>query len=284
MDVMSPTVVPSENPDKRIVEEIEDGMAKYMAWLYSSPYSRVEDGKEFLRLTTDVPDPFSNFLLRLRFSGQDVEPRMDNMMEFFKARNLPTSCWIGPCCTPSSLGEQLTSHGFVRHQELESFGMTIDLDKLNENLPVPEALTVTRVADDDGMRLYLSPFEEGFEFPKAVASQWGMMDASHGYDDSLPRVNYVATVEGVPVSCTTLFKTDTSAGIYCVATVKGMRRKGAATALITKALKDAKDEGYRMGLLTAKAMGASVYRRIGFVDQPCRFEWYTWQPGGGTRI
>ena len=279
---MSSSGISSANEEKRIVDEIENHMAKYMAWLYSSPYSRVEDEREFLRLTTDVADPLCNFLLRLRFAEHDVESRMDAMMEFFKSRGLPTSCWIGPCCTPSRVGEQLVSHGFAHHQDLESIGMTIDLDQLNEDLPVPEGLTFTRVTDDAGMRQYLVPFEEGFEFPKAVASQWGRMDASHGFDAGLPRINYLATVKGAPVSCTTLFKTSTWAGIYCVATINEMRRKGAATALIVQALRDARDEGYRVGLLQGKAMGASVYRRIGFVDQPCKFSWYTWQPHSAT--
>jgi len=280
---MSSSVSTSTDAEKGIVEEIESHMGKYMSWLYSSPYSRVEDEKEFLRLTSNVPNPFCNFLFRLRFSEEDIESRMEDMMRFFESRSLPTSCWVGPCCGPASLGKHLVSHGFILHKNLESMGMTIDLEALNEDLPVPEGLSVKRVEDDNDMRLYLSPFERGFEFPKDIAAHWGMMDASHGFDASLPRVNYVALINGVPASCTALFKTTKVAGIYCVATAPEMRRKGAATALIVKALRDARDEGLGMGLLQAKAMGASVYRRLGFVDRPCKFDWYTWQPSGAAQ-
>ena len=280
---MSSSFLAKEGPAKSLAEEIESHMGKYMAWMFRSPHSEVADEKEFLRVTSDVPNPFCNFLFRLRFTEQDVESRMGDMMRFFESRSLPTSCWIGPCCGPASLGRHLVSHGFVLHNDLESMGMTIDLDNLNEDLPVPEDLVIKRVANDDDMRQYQVAFREGFEFPEAVASCWGRIDASHGFGANLPRVEYVALIDGAPVSCTTLFKTPTVAGIYCVATVSGMRRKGAATGLIVNALREAKREGYKLGLLQAKAMGTSVYRRIGFVDQPCKFDWYTWEPPAATQ-
>lgn len=266
-----------------MAEEIEEGMGKYMAWVFRSPHSEVADEKEFLRVTSDVPDPFCNFLLRLHFDERNIESRMKDMMRFFESRQLPTSCWIGPCSGPPTLGKYLAAQGFVLHKNLESTGMTIDLDSMNEDLPMPEDIVIKRVANEDDFRQHLAAFKDGFEFPEASASCWGRMNVSHGFDASLPRVDYVATIDGVPASCTTLFKTPTAAGIYCVATVKPMRRRGAATALIITALRDAKREGYKLGLLTAKAMSASVYRRIGFVDQPYRFDWYTWQPANHPR-
>jgi GNAT superfamily N-acetyltransferase len=255
---------------------IENHLGGYIAWLFSSPYSRVENEPEFMRTTSDIPHPMCNYVCHSRFSAREVGARVDKMMDFFKSRKLPISWLVGPSCRPSNLAKVLVSRGFVL--DVEVVGMTIDLRHFNEDLPIPESLAIKRVENDNDMRQYLKPLGEGFGFPEFVTSGWGRMDSSHGFGLKLPRVDYVAAMEGKPVSCTTLFKTRDAAGIYCVATVAEMRRKGAATALIITALREARDEGYRMGLLQAKTTAAGVYRRIGFVDQPCKIGWYVWHP------
>jgi len=277
---MSSSCAANQDTARNLIGTIEENMMSYWSWVYSSPISRVENEPEFLRLSSDVPHPMCNYVFRSRFPSQDVGTRIEEVMGYFKSRNLPMSWIVGPCCQPPNLGEQLASHGLVL--ETEVVGMMIDLKKLNEDLPATEGVTIKKVANDEDMQQYLKPFGIGFEFPEAVVTNWGRMDSHHGFGSGLPRVNYVALMSGEPVSCTAMFKTADSAGIYCVATVPGMRRKGAATALIVNALREARDDGYKNAVLQAKAMGASVYRKIGFVDQPCRLSWYVWQPPSAT--
>lgn len=261
-----------------ISEMIEKHMASCFSWVFSSPHSRVEDKPEFLRLTSGVPHPMSNFVFRSRFPSQEVGAKIEETIGLFKSENLPVTWLVGPCCKPDDIGQHLVSHGLA--WEVDVGGMTIDLSVMKEDMPVPEGLTVKRVRNKSDMEQFLIPFGKGFEFPDIVVDGWRKMDSSHGFGKGLPRINYVGLMDGVPVSCATLFKALDMAGIYCVATVPEMRRKGAATALIINALREARDEGYKSGLLQAKAMGASVYRKIGFVDQPCKIGWYVWQPSG----
>jgi len=270
-----PNKMPSESR-KDISETIENHMMTCFSWLYSSPHSRVDDSPEFLRLTNDVPHPMSNFVGRTRFPSHEVGAKVDEVLGYFKSKSLPMTWFVGPCCRPADIGQHLVSRGLV--WEVDVGGMTIDLSKMNEDLPVPEELTMKRVRSKADLEQYLIPFGKGFEFPDIVVDGWRRMDSSHGFGKRLPRVNYVGLMSGVPASCATMFKAFDMAGIYCVATVPEMRRKGVATALIVNALREARDEGYKTGLLQAKAMGASVYRRIGFVDQPCRISWYVWSP------
>ena len=276
MDAMLSNCSATQDSTKNLVEIIENSMMSYWSWIYSSPISRVEDEPEFLRLSCDIQHPMCNYVFRSRFPAQEIDARIEEMIDFFRSRSLPMSWMAGPCCQPSNIGEQLASHGLVLESEV--VGMTIDLRNLKEDLPTAEDLTIKRVANEGDLQQYLRPFGIGFEFPDAVVTGWGRMNASHGFGAQLPRTDYVALMNNEPVSCTSLFKTPDAAGIYCVATVPGMRRKGAATALIINALREARDEGYKLGLLQAKAMGAGVYRKIGFVDQPCKIGWYVWQP------
>jgi GNAT superfamily N-acetyltransferase len=269
---------PAREPESSegISEMIEKHMASCFSWVFSSPHSRVEDRPEFVRLTSGVHHPMGNFVFRSRFAPQEVGARIDEVLGLFRSENLPVTWLVGPCCRPENLGQHLVSHGLV--WDVDVGGMTIDLSVMNEDLPVPEGLTVKRVRNKSDMEQYLVPLAKGFEFPDVVVDAWRKMDSSHGFGKGLPRINYVGLMNGVPVSCTTLFKAFDQAGIYCVATLPEMRRKGVASALIVRALQEARDEGYESGLLQAKAMGASVYRKIGFVDQPCKISWYVWQP------
>jgi GNAT superfamily N-acetyltransferase len=266
----------SPRSSKDISEMIENHMQTCFSWVFSSPHSRVEDRPEFLRLTSDVPHPMSNFVFRARFPSQEVGVKIDEMIGFFKSKNLPVTWLVGPSCKPADIGQHLVSHGLA--WEVDVGGMTIDLSVMNEDLAVPEDLTIKRVESKVDMEQYLIPFGRGFEFPDIVVDGWRRMDSSHGFGKRLPRTNYVGLMNGAPVSCATLFKASDMAGVYCVATVPEMRRKGAATALIVNALREARDEGFEAGLLQAKAMGAGVYRKIGFVDRPCKISWYVWSP------
>ena len=280
MDAMSSSCPISEDPTRNLVKVIENHMMSYWSWIYSSPISRVEDEPEFLRLSCDVPHPMCNYVFRSRFPAPEVDSRIEEMIDFFRSRGLPMSWMAGPCCQPSDLGERLTSHGLALESEV--VGMTIDLRNLKEDLPTAHDLTIKRVANEVDSQQYLRPFGIGFEFPDSVVTAWGRMNASHGFGAQLPRYDYVAMMDNEPISCASMFKTPDAAGIYCVATVPGVRRRGAATALIVNALREARDEGYKLGLLQAKAMGAGVYRKIGFVDQPCKIGWYVWQLPGAT--
>jgi predicted acetyltransferase len=73
------------------------------------------------------------------------------------------------------------------------------------------------------------------------------------------------------------------AGIYHVSAIPEARRRGIGTAMVLETLRAVRAEGYRVGVLTAAAPGASVYRRIGFVDY-CLFGVYHWLEGAAPPV
>lgn len=117
---------------------------------------------------------------------------------------------------------------------------------------------------DDGVRLeaFRDVGARGFEMPReiidALTDEW-MLD-----DPSI--VLLLGTVDSVPVSGALVSVTGTTAGIYNVATPPEHRRRGYGEALTWAAVREGARLGCDHSALQASELGASVYRRMGYVD------------------
>jgi GNAT superfamily N-acetyltransferase len=84
---------------------------------------------------------------------------------------------------------------------------------------------------------------------------------------------YLARVDGVPVGGSLMLMGEAVAGLFAVGTVPEARRHGVGAAITDSPMREAREHGYRYGILSASVMGESVYRRLGFVEY-CRLETY----------
>jgi len=74
----------------------------------------------------------------------------------------------------------------------------------------------------------------------------------------------VARVDGAPVACAMVLHTGRTAGIYWVATTPAARNRGLGTLVTATVARQAFDQGARTVVLQATALGAPVYRKLGF--------------------
>jgi predicted acetyltransferase len=86
---------------------------------------------------------------------------------------------------------------------------------------------------------------------------------------------YLGLLDGKPVATSLYYLGEGIAGIYFVATLSEARNQGIGYAITQKSLLDARELGYRVGILQASSMGKPVYLKLGFKEYS-RIGSYSW--------
>jgi GNAT superfamily N-acetyltransferase len=97
-----------------------------------------------------------------------------------------------------------------------------------------------------------------------------------GFDPDL-LVNVLATLDGEPVACGSLWITGETAGVYNVAVLDEARHRGVGYAVTSALLDEARARGCTESVLQATGLGQPVYERLGYVEV-CRVPQYVWLP------
>ena len=95
--------------------------------------------------------------------------------------------------------------------------------------------------------------------------------------DSTKIKNYMGFENGRLVAVSTLLISGGVAGIYNVGTLPAARHRGFGRAITMTPLLDARDLGYRVGVLQSSNMGFGLYSKLGFREY-CKFGRYLWLP------
>jgi GNAT superfamily N-acetyltransferase len=234
------------------------------------PQAVFEETENQRRWWTPVPMAFIfNAVLSTQPVRGDETRHILETIEFFQARGRRSfSWWLAPELEESDWGRQLEIHGFAL--ENDPPGMAVELNQLPDRLPVPAGFKISRVGDAESMQIWLKTFLAGYELPPEfeVPCLEMMLATLHG-----PWMSYLATVHDQPVAASSVLYTAGVAGIMNVATLKDWRGRGLGAAVTLLPLLDAREQGYRVGVLEASEMGYPVYQRMGF-KEICRMKQY----------
>ena len=247
------------------------------AYFGPSPQVELYDGLDMIRVISGIPHPMFNHVMRAKLAPDDIDGQIAETLAHFKARQLPLLWWIGPATRPTNLGEYLEAHGLTHTSD--SPGMAADLQALNENLPIPSGLTIKCVGDVQTLILWLRPFSVGFEFPDFATKAWFNITAAIGLGPQVLVRHYVGLLKGEPVASSSLVLGAGVTGIYNIATVPEARRQGIGAVMTLVPLREARDLGYRIGILQSSQMAVGVYHRLGFQEY-CTIKLYVWAGEG----
>jgi len=257
---------------KLVIEAIEKLWFKQFAFWGSAPGREVYEDQYLKRVTLFAPEraPF-NCVHLARLTPENVQMKIDETVEYFKSRKLPMQWSTGPSTRPIDLGEHLQAHGFIKVSDTP--GMAVELESMNEDFPEPPGFTIKLVKDTETLKDWIQAATEGFSLKQSTSELLFDIESKLGFSEHLPRRSYVGYLNGKPVSNSLLLMTSGVAGLFAVSTIQDARRRGIGTLISLAPLKEARESGYKVGVVHSSQMGYGVYRKLGFQDY-CKIGMY----------
>lgn len=214
-------------------------------------------------------NPMFNGAWRTRLPAEDAEAMIDETLAWFDERNASAFYWwTDPQTQPADLAERLLERGFDGSIEGEP-GMVADLDALDRDVRTPSGMTIERVVEQDALEDWCDVFTASYELPEEQGRAWYVATLQAGLGTA-PWKMYVGYLRGRAVATSLLFHGAGVAGVYGVGTLPTERGKGIGTAITSRPLLDARQQGYRYAVLFPSRRGYSVYRRLGFREVASR--------------
>jgi ribosomal protein S18 acetylase RimI-like enzyme len=226
------------------------------------PDVQVHEGIEMIRvMSPGIPNWLTNAVFRCRLSPDKLDAAIAATNEYFSSEGVTPHWRLCPGDSPTDLEAHLIRQG-LSLEEVEP-AMAIDLENLNLDGRTPEGFVIERVADAATLKernVVISKVGAG----RSLGTLLMELFIAYGFESDSAWQHYIGVLNGKPVSCASVFYATGVAGIYMVETVAEARRQGIGSAITLQALLDARERGYRVGLLQSSEMGYEVYRRLGF--------------------
>ncbi len=247
--------------DQALVTAIRANLCDFFRHLSRrDPEEHFENGS-FTRWYSPLPHPWFNGILCSNPPAEGDESFIMDSIQYFREKEVGVfTWWLEPHVQASDWKSALSKHGFGFADDTP--GMAVDLREMNESTPSIDGFEIRDVRDEESMRTWANVFIQGYGLPPDWESLTFDLWLSLGLD--LPLSNYLGYWNGEPVSTSSLFLGGGAAGIYCVSTVPEARGKGIGAALTLRPLVEAREMGYRVGVLQSSEMGFGVYKRLGF--------------------
>jgi ribosomal protein S18 acetylase RimI-like enzyme len=229
----------------------------------------IYDGPDMLWFITGISHRLMNGIAGARLAPGEMDAAIAETVTRFKSSGAPFIWWTGPFSQPDDLGAHLAAHGLTLAAEMP--GMAVELDALDQSFTGPSDLKIERVRDMKLLRVWADDLAW---MPAPGREALVELTVALGLDDNSPLRHYVGFVNGRIVSHATLLLGAGVAGIYNVGTMREARRQGIGAAMTLTPLLEAREMGYRAGVLQSSEMGYNVYRRLGFREY-CKIGLYT---------
>jgi hypothetical protein len=194
-------------------------------------------------------------IFRTDFENLNTEDEIIAVKKLIQEGKAPNGWTVGPLTIPKNLGSILEKAGFsnVFHQA----GMALELEDIINQNETENRLDIEIVEDKKDLKQWIG----------IVSTVFGIKVDFELLDYLLLELEarfYIGNFEGKPISSLMLYLSSGVAGLHAVSTLQEYRDQGFGLAISIKALLDAYQIGYKVGVLQASAPGERVYRKLGF--------------------
>jgi len=209
-------------------------------------------------LLTNSKSPFAEFnQCFIKRPGYKLQRACDKAQAHFAGTGVPFRLQFSAEFPEAA--RELERRGFVAAPAVP--GMALEPARLVA--PEVPGLRVRQVDDAAGLQHYQRVTFESFGYPVELAALAHTEDLL-----ALPHVAlFVGYLDEQPVCSSALLVTANLAGIYWVGTLASARKRGLGAAITAHAARTGFARGCTAACLQASAMGAPVYRRMGFTTE-----------------
>lgn len=247
-----------------VKKAIKANWQNYHYCLGRSPSVELSIGRYLTWFVTNMPDHFMNLVVCTQLPSKGTDELIEKALTHFRSLKIRKMSWLVEEDVPEAeIKKHLFSHGLTFSDSFAT-EMAADLLSVPEDLPMPAGLKIVRVEDKETLHEWIHVASIGFEVPEEYEKVWCEFFEEAVFEQ--PFWTYLALLNGKPVGTSQLFLSAGVAGIYNVTCVPEARGQGIGAAITLAPLLDARDIGYRIGILQASSLGYWVYRRLGFQD------------------
>jgi len=257
---------------------IEANLFAFFHHLANWPRVELHDAADCCWTFSDLPFPLFNSVLRARLDPEDADALIEARIRACETRRVPMLWWTGPSSEPVDLSERLQRHGFFLEP---AHGMAADLERPATEVWPDRSVTIESVRDRETLETWSRVLCLAFGAPLPFGDAFAELALAIGLGDGSPFRHFLARVNGQAVATCSLFLGAGVAGIYDVATLPDRRKRGLGGRVTRTAMHAARASGYRMAILHSSALGAGMYRMLGFRDV-CPIGQHVWTPGPAT--
>ena len=192
----------------------------------------------------DFPSADTNLAYLFRTTPEKADVLIEEMVEYFRTKDLTPQIMVSPACTPADLPERLLARGFARQEAEESWMMFTGLQKAI--VPkIDRSVTVKRVETAD-VTAFAQVMAGAFEMPAEWVSYLAQMLEP---TLSVPGfAHYLAFVKGVPAATLTLMRYQQYATIGSAGVLPEYRGTRTIYNMAVEVLSNAKQEGVDVAL------------------------------------
>jgi GNAT superfamily N-acetyltransferase len=203
---------------------------------------------------------WSNGVVSPRFTENNAEKRINEILAVFRAHKREVWFHVGPSSQPSDLAKRLKSRGLWNFHNRPF--MVCDFSNLITGYSRPAGIGFHCVHDYDVFKKYPHPIH-GLVTTRRKRH---IFTTYRTLDGQLPRKHwmFIAEKQGLPVGAAILYIEQATAGIYDVEVLEPYRGQGIGTALLELTCTFACDNGAKVAVLAASEKGSTFYPRFGF--------------------
>jgi hypothetical protein len=147
----------------------------------------------------DYPSPDTNRAYLLRETPEKIDDLIDEVIAFFKEKDLPTTIMVSPACTPADLPQRLLKRGFVK-QEPDEYWVVMEHIQAAK-APKTDPRVVVKPVTKEDVGLFTETMAAAFE----MAPDWAPM-LEKVLEPSVGQPNithYLAFIDQKPVATMT---------------------------------------------------------------------------------